>query len=188
MARVPIVVVAAALAVLAAGCGGGSSKSSEPQGTPPRQWTTSVCGALDSWQTSLQDKAKSLPREVLQASSPAAAKQRIGAFLDEVLGETDAMIAKVDRAGRPAVDEGRRIASDVHTRLLKVKAAFEDARTKVQKVPTDDPFAFQRQLTEIGQNLLAQGESLGNILGGADAKPIQDALADNERCAAFTGN
>jgi hypothetical protein len=55
-------------------------------------------------------------------------------------------------------------------------------------VPTNDPFAFQGQLTAIGQDLLAQGQSLGDILRGADAKPIQDAIQDEERCVAFTGN
>jgi hypothetical protein len=183
--RFPILTLAFALALMAGGCGGGGS--SEAEGTPPRQWVTSVCGALDTWQTSLQDRAQGLPREVLQASSPTDAKRRISDFLDEVIAETDAMISRVGKAGQPAVDEGRRIASDVHTRLLKVKAAFVQAREKVLKVPTDDPFAFQRQLTQIGQDLLAQGQSLGDILGRADAKPIQDALQANEQCAAFTG-
>ena len=173
---------------MAGGCGGGDDDSDEPEGTPPRQWVTSVCGALDSWQTSLEDKARTLPREVLQAASPTVAKQRIGSFLGEVIAETDAMIARVDKAGRPAVAEGRRIAADVHTRLLKVKAAFVGARERVQKVPTNDPLAFQSQLTEIGQDLLAQGQSLGDILRRADAKPIQDALEEDERCGAFTGN
>jgi hypothetical protein len=182
--RLPILIPAVALALVAAGCGGGSS---EPEGAPPKQWVTSVCGALDTWQTSLQDKAQTLPREVLQASSPNDAKQRIGDFLDEVIAETDRMISRVDTAGQPAVDEGRRIASDVHARLLKVKAAFVEAREKVQNVPTDDPFAFQRQLTEIGQDLLAQGQALGDILGRVDAKPIQDAVEDNKQCGAFTG-
>jgi hypothetical protein len=192
VARLPILtlaifVVVGALAFVAGGCGGGDD-ADEPEGTPPRQWVTSVCGALDRWQTSLQDKAQTLPREVLQAASPTDAKQRIGNFLGEVIAETDAMIARVDKAGEPAVDEGRRISADVHTRLLKVKAAFEGARERVEKVPTNDPLAFQRQLTEIGQDLLAQGESLGDILRRADAKPIQDALREDERCAAFRGN
>ena len=188
LARLPILTLAVALALVAGGCGGGGDEeSSEPEGTPPRQWVTSVCGALDGWQTSLEDKAQNLPQEVLQSASPTAAKQRIGDFLGEVIGETDAMIARVDKAGRPAVDEGRRIAADVHTRLLKVKAAFEAARERVEKVPTNDPLAFQSELTEIGQDLLAQGQSLGDILRRADAKPIQDALQEDERCAAFTG-
>jgi hypothetical protein len=186
LARLPILTLAVALALVAGGCAGGDD-SSEPEGTAPKLWVTSVCGALDTWQTSLQDKAQTLPREVLQAASPKAAKQRIGDFLDEVIAETDGMIGRVDNAGQPAVDEGRRIASDVHTRLLKVKQAFVQAREKVKKVPTDDPFAFQKQLTAIGQDLLAQGQALGDILRRADAKPIQDAVQADERCAAFTG-
>src|SRR4051794_11080232 len=131
--------LAIALAVVAGGCGGGAEKPAGPEGTPPAKWVTSVCGALDTWQTSLQNQAQTLPRDVLQAASPTAAKQRIDTFLGDVIAQTDGMIRRVGNAGRPAVDQGAQIAADVHTRLLKVKAAFVNARTRVEQVPTDDP-------------------------------------------------
>ncbi|HEV8249354.1 MAG TPA: hypothetical protein VGQ15_05235 [Gaiellaceae bacterium] len=192
MARLPAPVflgaLVAALAFLAAGCGGGGSEESEPEGTPPGQWVTSVCGALDEWQTSLQNEARELPSEVLQADSPADAKKKIGDFLDQVVDETDAMVQKVDEAGNPAVDAGDRIAARVHARLVKVKAAFESARQKVEQVPTDDPVAFQQQLTQIGRQLLAQGQALGDVLGTADAEPLRDAVESTPRCKSFSGS
>jgi hypothetical protein len=192
VARLPMVVLAAVLAVLAGGCGGGGGDSDEssaqPQGTPPATWVTSVCGALDDWQTSLQTKAQGLPAEVLQADSPADAKKRIEGFLDEVVDETDAMIQKVDAAGKPAVNGGQRVSTAVHARLLEVKAAFESARAKVDNVPTDNPLAFQQQLTQIGQQLAAQGQALGDVLGSASAPPLRTALQNSERCKPFTGN
>jgi hypothetical protein len=186
--RLPILLTVAALALVAAGCGGGDSNESEqPEGTPPAEWVTTVCGALDDWQTSLQTQAQSLPQAVLQADSPSDAKERIVGFLDEVVDETQAMIDKVDAAGRPAVDSGQRVATAVHTRLEKVKQAFVQARSSVEKVPTDNPLAFQQQLTEIGQNLSAQGQALGDVLGSADAQPLRDAIEDTERCQSFDG-
>jgi PBP1b-binding outer membrane lipoprotein LpoB len=187
--RVPLLTLVAALAFLAAGCGGGgdSNESAQPEGTPPAQWVTTVCGALNDWQTSLQTQAQGLPQQVLQAGSPAAAKKEIEDFLDEVVNETQQMVDTVDEAGKPAVDSGERIRTAVHARLLKVKAAFETARQKVDAVPTDDPAAFQQQLTEIGQDLAAQGQALGDVLGSADAKPLRDAIQKTEGCKSFNG-
>jgi hypothetical protein len=186
--RLPILLTAAALALVAAGCGGGDSEESEqPEGTPPPQWVTTVCGALDDWQTSLQTQAQGLPQEVLQADSPSDAKERIVGFLDQVVDETQTMIDKVDAAGRPAVDSGQRVATAVHARLEKVKRAFVGARSSVEKVPTDNPLAFQQQLTKIGQDLAAQGQALGDVLGSADAQPLREAIEKTERCQSFTG-
>jgi regulator of sigma D len=188
VARLPLLLVVAALA-LVAGCGGGgdSNESEQPEGTPPTQWVTTVCGALDEWQTSLQTQAQGLPQQVLQADSPADAKKQIVDFLDEVVDETQTMIDKVDEAGRPAVDAGERVSTAVHTRLEKVKQAFENARSSVEDVPTDNPLAFQQQLTKIGQDLSAQGQALGDVLGTADAKPLRDAIEQTPKCKQFQG-
>ena len=188
MARVPLLVLVAALSLLAAGCGGGSDEAEAPEGTPPAEWVTTVCGALDDWQTSLQTKAQGLPQMVLQADSPEDAKNQITDFLDEVVDETQTMIDEVDEAGKPAVDAGERVRTAVHARLLKVKAAFENARAQVDQVPTDNPLAFQQQLTQIGQDLAAQGQALGDVLGSADAAPLRNAIQNTERCESFNGS
>ena len=148
---------------------------------------TTVCGALDDWQVSLQEQAKGLPQQVLQASSPEDAKQQITGFLDEVVDQTQQMVDEVDEAGTPAVDAGQRVRTAIHARLLKVKAAFVNARAQVDKVPTDNPLAFQQQLTQIGQDLAAQGQALGDVLGSADAQPLRDAIQDTENCQSFNG-
>jgi hypothetical protein len=102
--RLPILPLLAAVALAAAACGGGGSD--EPEGVPSAQWAASVCGSLQDWQTSLQQKAQALTRDVMQANSPEAAKRQIGDFLDEVIVETDAMMAEIGEAEQPAVDQG----------------------------------------------------------------------------------
>jgi hypothetical protein len=187
--RLPILALLAALAVAAAGCGG--DETSEPEGTPPKQWAGSVCGALETWQESLQNQARGLSREVLQAKSPNAAKRRIGTFLDEVIAETDTMMEAVEGAGQPAVEQGRQVADDFRMGLEQMRAAFEDARAKIAKVPTDDPQAFQRQLTEIGSDLQTQGRSIGDTLGKIDerydSQQLGKAFDETEACSEFTG-
>jgi hypothetical protein len=186
--RLPAFLAAAALAVVA-GCGGGGS--SETSGVPPNQWAASVCGALETWQTSLQTKAQGLTQAVLQAQSPKAAKQQLGDFLDEVLAETDTMIASVGEAGQPAVDQGEQVANDFRAGVQRMRTAFADAKGKIEQVPTDDPQAFQEQLTQIGQELQNQGQSIGSTLGGLDEKydapELGKAFDENEQCKAITG-
>jgi hypothetical protein len=186
--RLPIVLLAATLA-LAAGCGGGGSSASA--GAPPAQWAASVCGALQTWQTSLQSKAQGLTQDVLQAQSPKAAKQQLGDFLDEVIAETDTMIASVGKVGQPAVDQGDQVARDFRAGLDQMRAAFADAKTKIEQVPTDDPQAFQQQLTAIGQELQTQGQSIGSTLGNLDEKynapELGKAFDENANCKAITG-
>lgn len=188
MTRLPAFLAAAALAV-AAGCGGGGS--SEVSGVPPNEWAGSVCGALETWQTSLQSEAEGLTQAVLQAQSPKAAKQQLGDFLDKVLAETDTMISSVSEAGQPAVNQGEQVANDFRAGVERMRTAFSHAKVKVAQVPTDDPQAFQQQLTQIGQELQTQGQSIGSTLGNLDEKydapELGRAFDENKSCKAITG-
>jgi hypothetical protein len=184
--RPPILAVVAAAALAVAGCGGSSS----PEGTPPADWAQSVCGALSDWQTSLQEKSQSLTQDVLQAKSPNAAKEQISTFLSDVIVETETMIGAVDAAGQPAVDQGGQIAEDFHNGLNRMRDAFKDAASDVQSVPTDDPQAFQQQLTQIGTELSTQGQAIGSTLGEIDqkydAEELNKAFDENPTCKDFT--
>jgi hypothetical protein len=183
--RLPILALAVGLA--ATGCGGGG----EPEGVPPSEWAASVCGALEAWQTSLEQGARDLTRDVLQAQDPEQSKEQIGDFLDEVISETDTAIGAVDGAGTPAVDRGEEVAADFKAGLEQIKAAFVDAGEQIEEAPTDDPAAFQQQLGAIGQQLQTQGQSIGDTLGRIDEKYDADELSkafdENEQCREFAG-
>ena len=185
MLRLPILPLLAAVA-LAAGCGGGEET---PEGVPPADWAQSVCGALSDWQTSLQEQSQGLTSEVLEAKDPEAAKQQISDFLSDVIVETETMIGVVESAGQPAVDEGGAIAGDFQDGLQQMRSAFNDAASDVEAVPTDDPQAFQQQLTQIGQDLQTQGAAIGKTLGEIDeqydADELSQAFDDTPACKEF---
>lgn len=185
--RLPILALLAAAAFAVAGCGGGSST---PEGVPPSDWAQSVCGALADWQASLQEQSQGLSSAVLQAKSPKAAKEQIGVFLNDVIAETDTMIGAVSAAGEPAVDQGGQIVEDFHNGLVRMQSAFKDAASDVQSVPTDDPQAFQQQLTEIGTELQTQGQAIGDTLGQIDEKydaaELNQAFEETPACKDFT--
>jgi hypothetical protein len=183
--RLPILSLLAAVA-LVAGCGGGEDTQ---EGIPPAAWAQSVCGALSDWQASLQEQSQGLTSEVLEAKNPQAAKQQISAFLDEVIAETETMIGTVSAVGQPAVDEGGQIVEDFSNGLERMRSAFEEAATQVQSVPTDDPQAFQEQLTRIGEDLQTQGQAIGDTLGEIDekydAEELRQAFEDTPECEDF---
>jgi hypothetical protein len=183
--RLPILALLAAVA-LAAGCGGGEST---PEGVPPADWAQSVCSALADWQESLQQQSQGLTSDVLEAKDPQAAKQQISDFLSDVIIETETMIGFVESTGQPAVDEGGAIAGDFQDGLQQMRSAFNDAASRVDSVPTDDPQAFQQQLTQIGEDLQTQGEAIGNTLGeideNYDADELSQAFEDTPECQDF---
>lgn len=185
MLRLPILALLAAVA-LAAGCGGGEET---PEGVPPADWAQSVCGALSNWQGSLQEQSQGLTSDVLEAKNPRAAKQQISDFLSDVIVETETMIGEVSSAGQPAVDEGGAIAEDFNDGLEQMRSAFKDAASDVEAVPTDDPQAFQEQLTQIGEDLQTQGQAIGDTLGEIDekydAEELSDAFDDTPACTDF---
>jgi hypothetical protein len=185
--RLPILALAVTLGLAAAGCGGGD----EPEGVPPSEWAASVCGALATWQTTLEQGARDLTRDVLQAQDPEQSKEQIGAFLDEVIAETDTVIGAVDEAGAPAVDQGEQVAADFKAGLEQIRSAFAGAGEQIEEAPTDDPAAFQQQLGAIGQQLQTQGQSIGDTLGRIDEKYDSDELGEafdeNEQCREFAG-
>jgi hypothetical protein len=185
MLRLPILALLAAVA-LAAGCGGGSDT---PEGVPPADWAQSVCGALAEWQASLQEQSQGLTSDVLEAQNPTAAKQQISDFLDEVIIETETMIGVVESAGQPAVEEGGALAGEFQDGLQRMRSAFNDAASDVKSVPTDDPQAFQQQLTQIGEDLQTQGQAIGDTLGEIDEKYDADELSqafdDTPECQDF---
>jgi hypothetical protein len=183
--RLPILSLLAAVA-LAAGCGGGEDTQ---EGIPPADWAQSVCGAFEDWQTSLQEQSQGLTSEVLEAKNPQAAKQQISAFLGDVIVETETMIGEVSAAGQPAVEEGGAIAEDFNDGLERMRSAFKDAASDVESVPTDDPQAFQQQLTQIGEDLQTQGQAIGDTLGEIDekydAEELSRAFEDTPQCQDF---
>ena len=185
MLRLPILTLLAAATLVAAGCGGGG----EPEGVEPEAWAEDVCGALASWQQTLQEQAQTLTQDVLGASSPEAAKDQIGTFLDDVIADTESMIEQFDAAGVPAVEQGEELRNDFRAGLQQMLDAFENARERVEDVPTDDPQAFQEQLTEIGTALQTQGEQIGETMENLDeqydADELNQAFEENEQCREF---
>lgn len=178
--RAPILTLLAVFALAACGSEGSSTE----------EWAREVCGALAAWQGSLEERAQTLTGDVLQ-SEPAESKRLISDFLDEVVATTETMRAEVEAAGVPAVEDGEAIAGDFRAGLRQIQDAFVAAQEDVEAVPTDDPEAFQRELTQTAEELEQQGDRIAETLSSVDeeygATELGEALAGQPGCADFRG-
>jgi ElaB/YqjD/DUF883 family membrane-anchored ribosome-binding protein len=167
------------LAILA-GCGGGD----EPEGVEPKEWAADVCGALQQWESTLEQKAQALTGEVVAAKDAEDAKKRISAFLTDVLADTERMLEALDGAGAPAVEDGEAIADDLTVGLRQVQAALQQARDSVVALPTDDTEDFQEELVVIGRDLQTRGEVVEEQVDeiGTKDDELREAFEETPAC------
>jgi ElaB/YqjD/DUF883 family membrane-anchored ribosome-binding protein len=165
---------------LLAGCGGGD----EPEGVEPKEWAADVCGSLQEWQSTLEQKVQTLTGEVVAAKDAEDAKKRISAFLTGVLADTERMLEALDEAGAPAVEDGEAIAEDLTVGLRQVQAAFQQARDSVVALPTDDTGDFQDELVVIGRDLQTRGEVIEEQLDEIRTKDgeLREAFEETPAC------
>lgn len=171
------------LAALAAGgCGGGET----PAGEPPEQWAAEVCGSLEDWRETLEERQRELSQSLSDVESLEEAKRRLLAFLEDVSAETDDMLVDVDAAGTPAVEDGEALAQDMRNGLDRLDAAFDQARERTQQLDTADPQQFQRDVAEIGERLTRQGAAIEETFDGLDAKydvpQLDEAFEEQPAC------
>src|SRR2546421_11971447 len=127
------VAVAVAASAILAGCGGSSKVSA-------RDYATSVCTAAGAWVKNIQSESQQMASAI--TGSPANGKQEISKFLNQVIGQTDALISKLKDAGTPDVSNGDHIATTLLNAFEQAKTGLEGLRGDVSNLPTTDPAAF----------------------------------------------
>lgn len=195
--RRALVLCAVALAGLAAGCGGSSSDSSDDGGAttaapttaeaaeavPANDWAAAVCDALISWQGELTSGTPDLA----DVQDLEATKQAVADYLEGVSTATGSLVEDVEAAGVPDVDEGDAIATDFKSALSSVEQSFEDAKTQVEGLSTDDPGAFAAELQEVGTTLQAAGTEATSVFDNLSAQypALNDAIDNEPACSSF---
>jgi hypothetical protein len=175
------------LVALAAGCGG-----SDPEGVPPDRWAADVCGSLEQWQETLEERQQELTASLADVESLAEGKSQLQSFVDDVLAQTDELLADVERAGTPAVEDGAALAQDLRMAFGRLKTAFQQARSRTDQLATEDPEAFERDVTKIGERLMqelaASQETFGGIGSKYDVPELDEAFEEEPSCRALEGS
>jgi hypothetical protein len=182
---VRLAAIALAALLLVSGCGGGDG--GEAEGREPGEWVADVCSAVGSWVEGIQEESTALGETAQGAENLEQARDQFVDFFDQVIERTEQMLAQIDGAGAPAVDDGEAIAEDLRSTLEPIQGAFEDARDDAENLPTDDPAAFQEGATQIGETVQQEAQEIGQAFDGLereyDVPELDEAFEEEEACS-----
>lgn len=170
-----------------AGSDGGSNGGANAGTVTAEAYATGVCGAIADWVDEIQGLNEDLQAN-LDPSSIDALKDTMVMFLDDVIASTDTVIAEVENVGVPDVDDGDAAAQHLLTGLRDSRGVFQNARDRVEAMPTDDPAAFGEELQTVGTDIQASMSTIGEDLGRFQSPVLDDVSKDIPECEAVAGS
>jgi hypothetical protein len=176
--------------LVAGGCSGsdgGSNGGAEAQTVSAETYATGVCGAIADWVDEIQGLNEDLQAN-LDPSSIDALKEAMVTFLDDVIASTDTVIADVEDVGIPDVDDGVAAAQHLLTGLRDSRGVFQDARDRVEAMPTEDPAAFGEELQTVGTDIQASMSTIGEDLGRFESQELDEVSRTIPECEAVAGS
>lgn len=187
--RMAIVVVPLAIlmAGACAGSDGGSNGGAAAETVSAETYATGVCGAIADWVDEIQGLNEDLQAS-LDPSSIDALKDAMVTFLDDVIASTDTVIADVEDVGIPDVDDGDVAAQHLLTGLRDSRGVFENARDRVEAMPTDDPTAFGEELQTVGTDIQTSMSTIGEDLGRFESAELDEVSKDIPECEAVAAS
>lgn len=180
------IVLVPLVAVVAAACAGADG-GSNAETVSAEAYATGVCGAIADWVEEIQGLNEDLQAN-LDPSSIDALKDAMVTFLDDVIASTDTVIADVEDVGIPDVDDGDAAAQHLLTGLRGSRGVFENARDRVEAMPTDDPAAFAEELQTVGTDIQTSMSTIGDDLGRFESPVLDDVSKDIPECEAVAAS
>ncbi|MCD6021355.1 MAG: hypothetical protein K0R20_1065 [Actinomycetia bacterium] len=187
--RIAIVLVPMSI-LLAGACsesGGGTNGGPDAESVSAETYATSVCGAIADWVDEIRGLNEDLQAN-LDPSSIDALKDAMVTFLDDVIASTDTVIADVEDAGVPDVEDGDAAAQHLLTGLRDSRGVFEDARDRVEAMSTDDPVAFGEDLQTVGTDIQTSMSTIGEDLGQFESPELDEVSKDIPECEAVAAS
>lgn len=182
--RAAAVLVALAAALAFAGCGGGS----DVQGAPAREWAADICTAVGTWVEDFQARFESLQQNVTPGMRPEEARTVLVEFYGDLAGRTDELLADLDAAGTPAVEEGSAISRDFRAPFESIRPALLDAKADAEQLPVDDPAAFEAAAAELGRSLRQAFDESGEAFDKLDdyrPSNLDEAFDEEAACKKY---
>jgi hypothetical protein len=134
----------------------------------PVSWAQRFCSAVVDWSDAAQVKEQALEKNIDPTSLPRS-RAVFSRFLDQMVGETDRMITRIDAAGTPAVRSGPAIRAQLRAVLLRARGALADARRSAAAMSLTNRTAFAKSATAIGDTINVQFGSIGKAFDRIDA-------------------
>jgi hypothetical protein len=142
--------VIAALAVfLVAGCGGSGGGGQLPTADDPVAWAGRLCASLQPL------GALKGPWPKLDPNNPAAGRDALITYFDSAEQAAGQSLEGLKQAGPSPIAGGDDAATRVHGALLRLQAAYHDAKVKLDAIDPNDPVGLGTQLPDIFKALAA---------------------------------
>ena len=170
-----------------AGSEGGSNGGADAETVSAEAYATGVCGAIAGWVDEIQALNEDLQSN-LDPSSIDSLKDTMVMFLDDVIASTDTVIADVEDVGIPDVDDGDAAAQHLLMGLRDSRGVFENARDRVEAMPTDDPEAFGEELQSVGTDIQTSMSTIGEDLGRFESPVLDEVSNDIPECDAVAAS
>ena len=182
-----------ALASAAAGCGGdddgGDGNGSRSATAAPDIWAASVCGALGTWVTGLQNGSRELGTQMRDTKDVKNVKARFVSFLEDAEQGSEEMVEKVKEAGPPDVEQGEAIQEDLVTALEKVNESFSNAVDRANDLSTDSLQSFSKGVGDLSEdvqkNLATTGQDFSTLSDRFQSTELDNAMDGEPACQQF---
>jgi hypothetical protein len=168
--------------------GGGGTPSSAPQKVSAEAYVKDLCGGIQTYLTDVQTLSSNFSSSIDPTASAQDQAAAVGSFLDDVISKTDTLVATVKAAGVPDVDGGQEVATTLTATFQKVSDALQQARDKVDSLPTGDPAAFATELTNLGTEIQSSLSGIGNSLGTLSSSQLDQAFSAEPTCQGISSS
>jgi hypothetical protein len=167
-------VVAALALVLVAGCGG-SGGGQLPTADEPVAWAGRLCSALQPL------GALKGPWPKLDPNNPAASRDALVSYFTSAEAAAGQALDGLKQAGPSPIAGGDDAATRVHGALLRLQAAYHDAKVKLDAVDPNDPVGLGTQLPGIFKALAAASNDKDLDTVGTN-QALNDAVKQASSC------
>lgn len=162
------------------GAGGSGTASSGAANADAVGWADKVCQSVESEVGKLNEPPQ------IDTSSPEAARDGMTSYLTDFGTALDRLIGGIKAAGTPPVSDGQRVVDETTQALERAQETIQNARTKLDQVPINDPQAAQQAFTEVAQDMQQLGEL--DATQGIEAHPeLKDAFEKAPTCQKLDG-
>ncbi len=170
-----------AAALVVAGCGGSSASSS---GVSASSYVKSICTAVGSFRTDVQNKISSLG--AANISTPAQGKKALQDFLSAASTSADTAVTKLQSAGSPNVNNGKQISASLTKAFNQLSSALKQAETSTNSLSTSSKTAFAAGAKTIQTNIQTSIQGMLSSLGALKSQALASAAKNEPACTSLS--
>jgi hypothetical protein len=174
-------------ALVTTGLVAGAVGSAHAGAVSANDWAPKFCTALQDWQTAVQDQSDQVTSQLEGVTDLETGRDTIAELLGKMVDATDTATDAIKDAGNPSTPNGTKIEATFVKGFKAISKQFAKSQSQAEKLPTTSVTAFKTKGKQIGVELSASGDELGNNFEAVDkldkGKKLQNAVKAAPECA-----